>query len=176
MSFDPAKNQIAGTPLAAGNSTVTITATNAGGTATATLKLTITEPAPPAITSSLSAQATVGVVFSYQIAATNNPTSFGAAGLPQGLALNTTTGLITGIPLAKGNSTITLSATNAAGTTAAVLNLTVNAGAPVVSLVVNGASFNQDLSRVIGDHQGFQSGKHDPELEHERLREQRTSR
>ncbi|MBZ5624243.1 MAG: putative Ig domain-containing protein [Acidobacteriia bacterium] len=146
LSFDPAKRQITGIPLAPGNSLVTITATNAAGTATAALRLFITLPAMPAITSSLSAKATVGAAFSYQITATNNPTSFGATGLPQGLALNTTTGLITGIPQAAGNSNITLSATNAAGTTTAVLNLTVNPGAPVVSSVVNAASLNPGVS------------------------------
>ena len=43
----------------------------------------------PAITSSSSANGTVGSAFSYQITATNSPTSYGAAGLPAGLSVNT---------------------------------------------------------------------------------------
>jgi hypothetical protein len=59
---------------------------------------------------------TVGSPFSYQIAATNAPTSYGATGLPGGLSVCTTTGLISGTPSATGTSTVTLSATNSAGT------------------------------------------------------------
>ena len=58
--------------------------------------------APPAITSPLTASGTVGVAFSYQITASNNPTSFNATGLPAGLSVNTTTGLISGTPTAAG--------------------------------------------------------------------------
>ena len=48
--------------------------------------------APPAITSSGTASATAGDAFSYQITATNSPTSYGATGLPAGLSVNTATG------------------------------------------------------------------------------------
>jgi hypothetical protein len=56
--------------------------------------------------------------FSYQIVATNSPTSYGAVGLPASLTLNTTTGLITGTPPSgdAGTYIVTLSATNCAGT------------------------------------------------------------
>ena len=83
---------------------------------------------PPAITSAPSAAATVGQPFSYQITATNDPTSFGATGLPAGLSVNTTSGLISGTPTTAGNATINLSATNSAGSGSATLRLTINSG------------------------------------------------
>ncbi len=51
---------------------------------------------PPEITSDLEAEITSGVFFEYQIEATNTPTSFNATGLPTGLSINTSTGVING--------------------------------------------------------------------------------
>ncbi|MGB7493643.1 MAG: putative Ig domain-containing protein [Candidatus Acidiferrum sp.] len=125
---------ISGIPTTAGTSTVTVSATNAGGTGSASLTLTVTA-VQPAITSSSTATGTVGASFSYQITATNSPTSFGATGLPTGLTVSTTTGLISGTPTAAATSTVTLSATNSGGTGTATLTLTVNAtaSAPVIT-------------------------------------------
>ena len=48
----------------------------------------------PVITSPLTASGTVGTLFSYQITANNTPTSFNAVGLPSGLSVNTSSGII----------------------------------------------------------------------------------
>jgi Concanavalin A-like lectin/glucanases superfamily/Putative Ig domain len=80
---------------------------------------------PPVITSATTASGTVGVAFNYQITATNSPTSYSATGLPGGLTINTSTGLISGAPNAAGTSSITLGATNNDGTGNATLTLTV---------------------------------------------------
>ena len=77
------------------------------------------------ITSATTASGTVGTAFSYQIVATNSPTSFGATGLPAGLAISTATGLISGTPTTAGSSTVTLSATNAGGTGNATLTISI---------------------------------------------------
>ena len=88
----------------------------------------------PAITSALTATATRGSVFSYQITADSSPTSYNATGLPTGLTINTTTGLISGISTATvGPYSVTLSASNAYGTGTASLNLTVTAPIPVIA-------------------------------------------
>ena len=68
------------------------------------------------------------VAFSYQIVATNSPTSYSATGLPSGLSINTSTGLISGT--ATGMTighvySVPLSATNIAGTGNATLTITV---------------------------------------------------
>ena len=127
LSVNTTTGLISGTPTAAGSSNVTISATNAAGTGSATLALTIAQaPAPPAITSPLTASGTFGVAFSYQITATNTPSSFNATGLPPGLSVNTTSGRISGTPRGSGGtSSVTLSATNAGGTGSATLALTI---------------------------------------------------
>src|SRR4029077_5909491 len=68
--------------------------TSTGGTVTVTPGL----PVAPVITSAGTASGTVGTAFSYQIVATNSPTSFNATGLPAGLTVNAGTGLISGTP------------------------------------------------------------------------------
>jgi len=136
LTVNTATGLISGTPTTAGTYTVTISATNAGGTGSATLVLTI-KPAKPVITSSLTATGTVGVAFSYQITATNNPTSFNATGLPSGLTVNTATGLISGTPAAGTDAgspySVTISATNSGGTGSATLKLTIKPGVPVIT-------------------------------------------
>jgi phosphatidylinositol-3-phosphatase len=89
----------------------------------------------PSITSALRATATVGSPFRYQITASNSPTSYGATGLPSGLTLNTTTGLISGTPSANGSYSVTLKATNSSGTGSATLALTVGAAGSWFNLI-----------------------------------------
>jgi hypothetical protein len=87
---------------------------------------TYTITPPPTITSPLTATGQVGAAFSYQITASNSPTSYNATGLPPGLNVDTSTGLITGTPTTAGTSNITISASNSGGTGSATLVLTVN--------------------------------------------------
>ena len=134
LAVNTSSGLISGTPTAAGASNLTLTATNSGGTGSAPLTLTVTATVVhPVITSGGTANATMGTAFSYQIAATNSPTSFGASGLPSGLTVNTASGLISGTPAAAGTSNVTLSATNSGGTGSAPLTLTVTVAAPVIT-------------------------------------------
>ncbi len=80
---------------------------------------------PPVITSSLSASGGIGTAFNYDIIATNNPTSFNAVHLPTGLSVDTTSGIISGVPTESGNFSVTLNASNAGGTGTATLGLTI---------------------------------------------------
>lgn len=82
----------------------------------------------PQISSALTASGARYSAFSYQIVASNNPTTYGATGLPPGLSVNTTTGLISGTPTTTGSWNITLSATNADGTATETLPLTIEKG------------------------------------------------
>lgn len=79
----------------------------------------------PVITSSLVDSAYAGKAYFYNMATLFNPTSFSAINLPAGLKINTTNGIISGTTNITGVDTITLKATNAAGTTEAKLILKV---------------------------------------------------
>ena len=85
----------------------------------------IVPKAAPVITVSASGTALVGASFTYQIAASNNPTNYDATGLPPGLAVNTGTGLISGTPMQSGSFSVTLSASNTGGSGAATLIINV---------------------------------------------------
>jgi hypothetical protein len=125
LSVNTSSGLISGAPSAAGSFTVTLSATNSSGTGTGNLTLTISSAAP-VITSASTATGRVGTSFKYQITATNNPTSFGATGLPTGLTVKTSSGLISGTPTATGTWNVILSASNSSGTGAATLTLTIN--------------------------------------------------
>src|SRR5207248_332971 len=85
--------------------------TGPGGNGTDSVIETIV--GPPAITSPLTSQGTVGDFYSYPITATQSPTSFNAVGLPVGLSVDTLSGVISGTPTGTpGTFTVTISATN----------------------------------------------------------------
>ncbi len=93
----------------------------------------------PTVTSAGTASVGVGHLFSYQVTASNNPTSFSASGLPDGLSINSSTGVIIGRPTLTGVFPVTLTATNSGGTGSANLTLTVTDAAPVVITQTSGA-------------------------------------
>jgi hypothetical protein len=147
--IDSVTGLISGTASVASVSSVIITATNSLGSDSSTVTF-VADTLPqipgvpvvpgvpgfpgfpgtagkPVISSSLVASTKVGVVFMYQIVASNSPTSFTAAVLPDALLLNPKNGVISGAPSAVGTSSINLTATNAAGSDTKVLVLTVTA-------------------------------------------------
>lgn len=103
-----------------------ITYTTAGG-CSGTATVIVTGLTKPTITSATTASSTYGTASSYQITASNSPTSYNATGLPIGMSINTSTGLITVAAItAAGTYSIPVSATNASGTGSATLNFTVD--------------------------------------------------
>jgi len=82
-------------------------------------------PAPTSIVSPLTAVAFLGQPFSYTNVGANSATYFTAAGLPPGLTNNTTNGIISGIPNLAGDFQVSLTASNAVGVSASVVDLQV---------------------------------------------------
>jgi hypothetical protein len=128
---------------------------------TKTITLTINLVPPPSVTTTSLANGTVNVSYSATLAATNGATPYAwsitVGTLPAGLALNASTGAITGTPTAFGTSIITFKVTDADGLTATA-NLSIKIlPAPVVitttSLpngVVNTAGYSATLASTGG--------------------------
>lgn len=119
-----------------GPGTYVVTATNAGGSTTVSLPLTINPRAPTGLTYTTST-----VVYPRNVAiASNSATVSGgdapyvftvSPSLPTGLALNSSTGQITGTPTTTtAAATYTVTATNSSGSQSATLNITVQTVAP----------------------------------------------
>lgn len=126
LSLDPSTGLISGTPTTPGSYLVSLTASNASGDGTATLTINVlVNPNAPAITSALIANGYINTPFSYQITATNSPTSFTAANLPAGLGINTATGLIEGTPTSGGATSATITAVNEFGSDSKTLQIIV---------------------------------------------------
>jgi len=115
LSLNPATGLISGTPTAAGSFTVKVTDAK-GQMSTGTCPITITSVAGPVIQCSANSTGEVGVPVSIQISATGGtqPYTFSIASgsLPNGLSLNSATGLISGTPTAAGSFTVKVTDAN----------------------------------------------------------------
>jgi hypothetical protein len=135
LSIDPSTGVISGTPtIITAGADYTVTAVNSGGKTTATLNLTVNDAAPFGLSYPTPGRFTRGIGIT-----SLTPTVSGGAvttysvvpALPAGLSINTTTGVISGIPAAAAAMTAcTVTASNASGTTSFVLSMMVNDAAP----------------------------------------------
>jgi hypothetical protein len=138
---------VTGTVTGAGTYTLAISATNANSETIAYVTLTVINPPAPVVATSYSSISffsgstftiTEGVATSFQMAASNSPTSWAATGLPSGLSINTSTGVISGTVSSTGVTGFSVTATNAAGTSpAAAFYVSVVAapeGVPVIQI------------------------------------------
>jgi Immunoglobulin I-set domain/von Willebrand factor type A domain/Putative Ig domain len=115
-----------------------IVVTNSYGSATSEVATLEVYLAPPVFTSPTNAVGKQGYSFNYTMTAIGNaPITFGAAGLPDGLSLDSTNGVISGIPSVAGVFDIALFATNAAQTTVGNLFLTLADDIPVITGTTN---------------------------------------
>jgi len=133
LSVNTTTGVVSGTPTTPGSYTVGLTASNATGDGTATLTINVqANPNAPVITSNLLATGQIETPFSYQIVASNSPTSYTAANLPAGLSINTSTGLISGTPTVGGTINATITAVNSFGSDSKTLQISIRV--PTVNL------------------------------------------
>jgi hypothetical protein len=152
LSINLKTGEISGTPTTLGTFTITLSASNAEGTVDQTLTLTVMPPVP-VITSPAAIQATEGQSFTYTITAINEPTSFRATNLPEGLKLDRMTGEISGTPTTLGTSLVTLTASNAEATADQALTFIVYPKNPVItSADTDTATLGQSFSYTITTH------------------------
>jgi hypothetical protein len=113
---------IAGIPTTPGVSTFTALLTDSNGVLAAkSFFLTVHATCQiPLMNPSSLGTISVGSLFSHTFSATNYPRTYSASGLPAGLTLNTTTGVVTGRPTVSGSFLIRVRATNSAGSSAAI--------------------------------------------------------
>ena len=129
LSLDGATGLITGSPTAVGVFNVTVTAQTSVGGATGTVRITVVGPR---ITSTSPPTVEIGGIFSYQITATGQPTTFSATGLPDGLQIDSVTGVISGVPTLSGPHLFTVTAHTAYGSASTTLQIFVTKAPAVV--------------------------------------------
>ena len=128
----------------------TITATNTSGATTATISITVNLEAPSALS-----YETTSCVYTEDLAITpNTPTVTGSVAswsvepaLPDGLMLDATTGVISGVPEDQQYAAeYTVTAANSGGSTTTVISITVNGDAPSsLSYAMTSCVYTKDL-------------------------------
>lgn len=133
---------ISGTPTLSGTFEIPVKATNPAGSTSAILTIVVadnqTAPQPstptaaPVITSSAGASGLAGTNFYYYANSSDPNAQYAATGLPPGLSIDPTTGLISGSPTSTGTYLTSITATNPIGSTTTPLTLLIQGFSPFV--------------------------------------------
>jgi hypothetical protein len=156
LSINSTTGVISGTASTAGTYSVTVTGTDSTGpSGAATFSWTVGSGASNTVTVTKPGNqtGTVGTAASLQISATDSASgqtlTYTASGLPAGLSISSTTGLISGTPTTAGTSTVTVTATDTTGASgSASFTWTINAasGCGAQQLIQNGGFQSGSLS------------------------------
>ena len=147
LSINSTTGVISGTAKTAGTSSVTVTGTDSTGpTGSATFTWNVgTAGNTVTVTNPGSQSGTVGKAASLQIAATDSASgqtlTYSATGLPAGLSISSTTGLISGTPSTAATSSVTVTAadtTGASGSATFSWTISTTSGCGAQQLIQNG--------------------------------------
>jgi putative Ig domain-containing protein len=141
LTINTTTGRIAGSPTMGGAFSVLVRAIGPSTTASDRITFILNPPSggllAPVITSPSTASATINKPFSYQITADDNPTFFAATGLPPGMTVNSSNGLISGKSSIVGTFDVIISATNVGGTGGSSLTLAIYPPPPVLASIAN---------------------------------------
>jgi hypothetical protein len=156
LSISASTGVISGTPTKAGSATVTVTGTDSTGpTGSASFTWTVSpvNANTVTVTNPGSQTGTVGTPASLQIKATDSASgqtlTYTASGLPAGLSISSSTGLISGTPTTAGSTSVTVTAKDTTGASgSATFTWTVSAagGCGAQQLIQNGGFQSGSLS------------------------------
>ena len=99
-------------------------------------------------------QVVVGYPFQYTIGASGSPTSYDVTGLPAGLSVDRTSGVISGSPQVAGNFPLTLTARNADGAGTANVTLQVNPAPTAAPVLMTPPDLETSYSGYLGNSVG----------------------
>lgn len=135
---------------------------NYGSITSAVANLTVLV-VPPFIISPLSVPAKQGQPFNYQISALHSPSSFGAGNLPPGLVIDTTNGIVSGVPLESGTFGASITANNACTNDTEILVVTFASSIPVITspLTASGAEAMTFTYQIAGSESPTNFGAQD---------------
>lgn len=135
LTINTNTGEISGTPTTRGNYTSTVTATGSGASSPTQVNFTITDGSPIIVegqtieakkSTSIFSQSTI------QLSDSTNRrvTSWSASGLPAGVSINSTTGVLSGPPTQVGNFSAIITAAGVGGTDAKTVNFIIVLAAP----------------------------------------------
>jgi hypothetical protein len=158
LSINSSTGLISGTPTTSGSYSVTVTVkdtTGATGSASFTWTVNSATGNTVTVTNPGSQTGTVGTAASLQIKATDSASgqtlTYSATGLPAGLSINSSTGLITGTPTTAATYSVTATAKDTTGAT----------GSASFSWTINPASSGCTAAQLLGNP-GFETGSISP--------------